>query len=70
MVLSIVNDKTFLFDPPIDGTLTGTTTPGQSVPEINGNEGVLHIPQSSKTGVSLSNGFLTLVFIVTLKPQT
>ena len=30
-----------------DGTLAGTTTSGQS----NGNEGVLHIPQSSRTGV-------------------
>ena len=31
---------------PINGTLTGTTTPGQSEPESNGNEGVLHIPQT------------------------
>ena len=34
---------------PIDGTLTSTTTPGHSKPGSNGNEGVLHIPQSSRT---------------------
>ena len=37
---------------PIDGTLTGATTPGQSGPGSNGNEGVLHIPQSSIIGTS------------------
>ena len=31
------------------GTLTGTTTPGQSGPRSHDNEGVLHIPQSSRT---------------------
>ena len=35
-----------LFNPKI-GPLSGTTTPGQSGPGSNGNEGVLHIPQSS-----------------------
>ena len=30
----------------IDGTLTGTTTPGQSESESNGNKGVLHIYQA------------------------
>ena len=30
----------------IDRTLTGTTSPGQSGPGSNGNEGVLHITQS------------------------
>ena len=35
----------------IDGNLTGTTILGQSGAESNGNEWVLHIPQSSKTGV-------------------
>ena len=30
----------------------GTITPGQSQPRSNGNEGVLHIPQISKTGAS------------------
>ena len=29
--------------------LSGATTPGQSGPESDGNEGVLHIPQSSST---------------------
>ena len=31
---------------PINGTLTGTTIPGQNEPENNGNEGLLHIPQT------------------------
>ena len=34
------------------GPLTGATTPGQSGPGSNGNEGVLHIPQGSRTGTS------------------
>ena len=39
----------------IDRTLLGATTPGQSVPGNDGNEGVLSIPQSSSiTGASLS----------------
>ena len=37
---------------PIDGTLTGTSTPDQNELKSNGNEGVLHIPPSSRTGVS------------------
>ena len=36
----------------MDGTLSGTTTPGQSEPMSNSNERVLHIPQSSRTGTS------------------
>ena len=41
---------------PKDRTLSGATTPGQSGPEIYGNEGVLRIPQSSCiTGASPSN---------------
>ena len=41
---------------PIDWTLSGATTPGQSGPVSNGNEGVLHIPQSSSsTGTSSSD---------------
>ena len=32
---------------PIDKTLSGATTPGQSESGSNGNEGVLCIPQSS-----------------------
>ena len=40
----------------IDGTLSGATTPGQSGSGIDGNEGVLHIPQSSSiTGTSPSD---------------
>ena len=35
---------------PIDRTLSGATYPGQSGPENNGNERVLHIAQISKTG--------------------
>ena len=30
---------------PIDGALTGTTTPGQSGTESNGNKVILYIPQ-------------------------
>ena len=36
---------------PIDKTLLDATTPGQSEPGSNDNEGVLHISQSSKTGL-------------------
>ena len=32
---------------PIDAALSGVTTPGESRPGNDGNEGVLHIPQSS-----------------------
>ena len=39
----------------MDRTLTGTTMVGQSGPVSNGNEGVLHIPQSSRTGNFLSD---------------
>ena len=41
---------------PIDRTLSGATTPGQSRPGSNDNEGVFHIPQSSSiTGASPSD---------------
>ena len=41
---------------PIDRTLSGSTTQGQSVPASNGIEGVLYIPQSSSiTEASLSD---------------
>ena len=41
---------------PIDMTLSGATTPGQSGPGSDGNEGVLRIPQNSSiTGASLSD---------------
>ena len=37
----------------IDGTLSGVSTPGQSGPGSDSNEGVLHIsPNSSITGAS------------------
>ena len=39
-------------------TLTGTTIAGQCGPGSNGNEGVLHIPQSSKTGASPSDSLM------------
>ena len=34
---------------PIDRTITGSTTPCQGEPGDNGNEGVRHIPQISRT---------------------
>ena len=41
---------------PIDMTLSGATTPGQSGSGSNGSEGVFHIIQSSSiTGASLSD---------------
>ena len=43
----------------IDRTQSDATTPGQSGPGNNGNEGVLHIPQNSKTGASPSNGLMS-----------
>ena len=42
---------------PIDGTLTGITTPSQSGSGINSNEGVLHIWQISRTGSSSPDAF-------------
>ena len=35
-----------------------STTPHQSRPRGNGNEGILHIPQSSNTGASPSNSLV------------
>ena len=43
----------------IDGILTGTTTSGQNGPKNNGNEGVLYIHQSFRTGVSPSEGLVS-----------
>ena len=40
---------------PIDGTLTGTSTPGQSESGNNDNDGVFQIHQSSQTGASASD---------------
>ena len=42
-----------------NGTLTDITSPGQSGPESNGTEEVLHIPQSSRTGASPSDGLVS-----------
>ena len=44
---------------PIDGTLTNTTTPGQNRPGSNDVHGMLHIPQSSKTGASPSDNLMS-----------
>ena len=44
---------------PIDGTLTGVTTQSLSGPGSNGNEEVLHIPQSSRTEDSPSDGLMS-----------
>ena len=43
----------------IDRTLSGGTTPGQSGPENNGNEGVLRIPQISKDGTLPLDGLIS-----------
>ena len=40
-------------------TLTGTTAPGQNRPGSNGNEGVFHIPQRSRTGALPSDGLVS-----------
>ena len=48
-ILSYSVYSTFSSIQPIDRALSGATTPGQSGPGSNGNEGVLHIPQSSST---------------------
>ena len=46
---------------PIDRTLSDATTPGQSGPGSDGNEGVLHIPQSSNiAGTSPSDCLVSL----------
>ena len=41
---------------PVDGTLKVSTVPGQSEQGRNSNEGVFHIPWSSKTETSQSEG--------------
>ena len=43
----------------IHGTLTGTTTPGQSGPGNKNNEEILHISQSSKTEALPSDGLVS-----------
>ena len=45
---------------PIDMTLSGATTPGKSEPGSDGNEALLHIPQSSNiTGTSPSDRLMS-----------
>ena len=44
---------------PIDRMLSGATSPSQSGPGTNGNEGILHIPKSSKAKASPSDAFLS-----------
>ena len=44
---------------PIDGTLLGATIPGENEPGSNSNEGVLHIPQRSKSGTLPPDGFVS-----------
>ena len=44
---------------PIDEISTGTTTLGQSGLKSNDNEGVFHIPQSSWTEASSSEGLVS-----------
>ena len=44
---------------PIDRTLSAATTPTKSGPGSNGNEGVLHIPQSFRVGTPLSDGLMS-----------
>ena len=51
----MVSRKINIFVWPIGGTLKGITSPGQSGPESNGNEEVVHIPQIFKAGASPSD---------------
>ena len=44
---------------PLDKTLSGTTTYDQSGPGSDDNEGVLIIPQISRTKVSPSDGLMS-----------
>ena len=43
----------------MEETLTRTTTMVQSESGSNGNKGVFHIPQTSKTGESPSDGLVS-----------
>ena len=44
----------------MDGTPSGATTPGQSEPRSDGNEGVLRIPQSSSITEASPSDYLVL----------
>ena len=54
----------------IDGTLTGTTNPGQSGAGINCNEGFLPPPQSSRTVALSSGGVKSLCLDSRMKKST
>ena len=41
----------------MDRTLSGVTTPGQSGPRSNSNEGLAYVPQICKAGILPSDGF-------------
>ena len=47
---------------PIDRTLSSDITPGLNGPGSNGNEGVLHILQSSRTEASQLDSLATLIW--------
>ena len=53
----------------MDKTLSGATTLGQSGPENEYNEVVLHTPQHSKTGASLSDSLMSYPEISSASPQ-
>ena len=53
---SISTQSTFILS--IDRTLSGATTPGQSGPGSDGNDGVLRIPQSSSITRASSSDYL------------
>ena len=44
---------------PIGSNLSDAITPGQRGPASNDNEGIFHIPQTSKTEASLSDDFVS-----------
>ena len=54
---NIVNEWIVLFEP--NETLTDTTTPSQGGPGSNSSEGVLRIPQSSRTEDSPLDGLVS-----------
>ena len=58
LLIHSLNVKQFYFTP-IDRTLSDATTWDQSGPGSNGNKGVLHIPQISKTGASQLNDLMS-----------
>ena len=53
---------------PIDRTLSVSTIPGKIGPENDGNEGVLHIPRSSRITNTSSSDCLVLLLHIDLRP--